>query len=314
MTGEFELIRRLTSLIPPAVRRKFRTGDDAAVVPLAGGRSLLFSTDSIVEGVDFLIRGKGAGRPGPIGHKALAVNLSDIAAMGAKPVAFVTAWGIPKGFSEGRVLRAAKGIARLARRFQTAWVGGDISRANRFFISIAILGEARTGSIVYRKGARSGDWIYVTGTLGGSILGRHLSFIPRVREARYLAEHFSPTAMIDLSDGFIQDLGQILGGSHVGAEIELDRIPVSRAARTLARGSNRRALESALTDGEDFELLFTIPPRHGKRLEKSWRKHFPAVRLTRVGVVRRGPGRMAWFEKGKRLEKLWFRKRGFVHF
>lgn len=314
MKDEFRLIQKLTSLAPPAVRRKFRVGDDAAVIPLAEGKSFLFSTDVIVEGVDFTLRGKGAARPEEIGHKALAVNLSDIAAMGGRPVAFLTAWGIPKGFSEKWILRSAQGIARLARRFQISWVGGDITRSKPFFISIAILGEAQTKKIVLRKGARPGDFVYVTGTLGGSILGRHLSFIPRVSEGRYLAEAFSPTAMIDLSDGFIQDLGHLLKNSGVGAEIELERIPVSQAARRLARGLSRRALESALTDGEDFELLFTIRPRESDRLERSWQRHFPAVRLTHVGVIRSGRGKMTWLKGGERLPQLWFRKQGFVHF
>ncbi len=311
-SGEFRLIERLKSLIPRRVQGPFPIGDDAAILPLSSGKSLLFSTDVIVEGVDFLLGKKGA-RPEAIGHKALAVNLSDIAAMGARPLAFIAAIGIPKNFSEKSVERVAKGMVDLAKKFKTKWVGGDITRSQKFFVSVAILGEQKPKKIVKRNGAKAGDFIYVTGDLGGSILGRQLNFMPRVPEGLYLAEKFRPSAMIDLSDGLIQDLGHILTSSKKGARLELAKIPISQAARKKSKDNAQKALEYALTDGEDFELLFTLSRNAAKHLEKEWKSRFPDVRLTPIGVIDSHVGKIEWQKKGKRT-KLWFHKKGFSHF
>ncbi len=312
MQGEFGLIEQLKSLIPPSLQGPFSIGDDAAILPNSSQKSLLFSTDVIVEGVDFLLGKKGA-RPEQIGHKALAVNLSDMAAMGARPVAFIAAIGIPKNFAQKSVERVAKGMISLAKKFKIKWVGGDITRSDKFFISIAILGEQNPKKIVKRSGAKLGDLIFVTGDLGGSILGKHLSFTPRVREALYLAEKFRPSAMIDLSDGLIQDLGHVLASSKKGAKVELAKIPISNAARKKSGENTRKALEYALTDGEDFELLFTLSKKQAKNLEQRWRKNFPHVRLTQIGALDSHAGEMEWQEKGKRT-KLWFQKKGYSHF
>lgn len=267
-----------------------------------------------MEGIDFRIRGKERASPEQIGHKALAVNLSDIAAMGGKPLAFVAAIGIPKRFSQAWIERVARGMISLARQFKICWVGGDISRSDKFFVSIALLGEGETREIVSRKGAKPGDLIYVTGKLGGSIQRKHLVFTPRIREGRYLAGGIHPNAMIDLSDGFIQDLGHILSSSHVGARVTLDQIPISEAARDRAKGSEKKALMFALSDGEDFELLFTVARNKSERLEKSWARQFPAIPLTRVGEITFRSGRIEWARSGKSVSKLWFRKKGFAHF
>lgn len=313
MKGEFHLIERLRRLTPASLHGAIPRGDDAGAVRV-GGRLVLFTTDAIVEGVDFLLGKRGA-RPEEIGHKALAVNLSDIAAMGAKPLAFVVAWGLPPQLSAGFIERMGKGMARLAKRFRVAWVGGDLSRARKLFISIAMLGEARPGEVVLRKGARPGHWIYVTGTLGGSIRGKHLNFLPRIDEAKFLTRRFRPTAMIDVSDGFIQDLGHLLTSSRVGARIHLERIPISGSARLQAREKGERsALKGALTDGEDFELLFTVSARRARGLERAWKREFPRVPLSRVGQVIRGKSEEIEWVKDKRPVKLWFRKRGFTHF
>ncbi len=313
MRDEFRFIQRLKSLIPRALQGPFPIGDDTAVLPHDKKKSFLFTTDCIVEGVDFRIGKRGAS-PEAIGRKALAVNLSDIAAMGGKPLAFVAAFGIPKKIPERWVERVSKGMIRLAGESGAAWVGGDLTQADRFFISIALLGEGEKRKIVFRKGARPGDPIYVTGDLGGSILGKHLSFTPRLAEAQYLADRFHPSSMIDLSDGFIQDLGHILEASRVGARIKLERIPISPAAWRQARGSRRRALQSALSEGEDFELLFTLPERRAAELEKAWPRRFPRLPLTRVGKIVSRPEKIHWEERGKSLRKLWFRKKGFSHF
>ena len=299
---EFQLIEKIKGLIPGNLQGTIPIGDDAALVA-SGPESLLFTTDVIVEGVDFRME-KGGARPEQIGYKALAVNLSDIAAMGGKPLAFVAAFGIPKKISEAWIARLSKSLVRLARKFRVSWVGGDISKSDRLFISIALLGRVEKGRAVLRKGARKGDSIYVTGSLGGSLKGKHLNFTPRVREGEFLASRFRPTAMIDISDGFIQDLEHILKASNVGASIELNRIPVSAAAQ--------KSLRAALTDGEDFELLFTLAAAKGKKLETAWPQNFPRVLLTRVGEITGGRG-IHWRTKGKTV-KLWFRKKGYTHF
>ena len=314
LPGEFHLIERLKHLIPRSLQGPFPIGDDAAILPTGRGKCLLFTTDAIVEGVDFII-GSGGTAPEQIGHKALAVNLSDIAAMGGRPLAFVVSWGIPKKLSQRWVQRIAKGMIRLARAFDTAWVGGDISRAQRLFISIALLGEGEIERIVQRKGARRGDLIYVTGELGGSIYGKHLSFLPRVQEADYLVKQFHPSAMIDISDGFIQDLEHLLVSSQVGARVDLDRIPISEVVWKKARGSRARALEHALTEGEDFELLFTLRSKEGERLEKMWPRQFKGLPLTKVGeIVDSHAGTMEWRDRGKRVRRLRIRRKGFTHF
>lgn len=314
MKNEFRLIERLKSLIPRSLQGSLALGDDTAILPMNGGKCLLFTTDAIVEGIDFIL-GQGGAAPEEIGHKALAVNLSDIAAMGGQPSAFVVSWGIPKRCSQRWVERIAKGMIRLARRFDTAWVGGDISRANQLFISIALLGEGERGKVVQRKGARPGNLLYVTGKLGGSLAKKHLTFTPRLDEARYLAERFHPTSMIDISDGLIQDLGHLLVSSGVGVKVDLDRIPISNAAWKGARGSRRSALRQALTDGEDFELLFTLPSKEGERLEKVWSRRFRGLGLTRIGRIVVSPvKRIEWRDRGERIHKLWFQKKGFTHF
>jgi len=321
MKNEFHLIKRLKSLIPRSLQGSIPIGDDAGIFRAPPDKSLLFTTDVIVEGVDFLIGKRGASpppagtaSPEEIGHKALAVNLSDIAAMGGRPLAFVSTWGIPKKFPEKWVERAAKEMLHLTRRFKVDWVGGDISRANQVFISIAMVGRA-SKKVVLRKGAKPGDFIYVTGKLGGSIKGKHLSFTPRILEGQFLASRFTPTAMIDISDGFVQDLGHLLKASKVGARVELESIPISNAAWRGARRSRRRALQSALSYGEDFELLFTLRPAQRVKLEKAWRKRFPGVLLSCVGEVTNSkPGKIDWFDGRKPLTKLWFQKTGFAHF
>jgi thiamine-monophosphate kinase len=208
--------------------------------------------------------------------------------------------------------KASRGILRLAKEFQASWVGGDISRSNQFFISIALLGEAKRP--VLRTGARAGDWIYVTGKLGGSISGKHLTFTPRIQEGKFLAAHFRPTSMIDISDGFIQDLEHILSGSKAGARVDLEKIPISAAAKRKAGAYGHTPLQSALSDGEDFELLFTLPRQKGAVLEKAWRGRFSGVALTRAGEITANKGRIEWRELGKTLRKLWFQKKGFTHF
>lgn len=308
--GEFELLKRIRHAIPRKLQLACGLEDDAAWFPPPCGKKLLWTTDLLVEGIDFRLDMSG---PERIGAKALGVNLSDIAAMGGRPLAFVISLGLPRKVSARWVSAFYKGLMRMAHRFKVKCAGGDLSRAEQITIAVAVLGYA-DGSPIARSGARPGDWIGVTGALGGSIAGRHLSFIPRLEEADLLVQYARPTAMIDLSDGLWQDLEHILEQSRVSAEIELTRVPISPSARKLAQGCRQQALQKALTDGEDFELLFTVSPRKKAWLDRHWASRCPQTPIHWIGrVVRGGRFRARWKCNGKPVQ-LRFRVKGFDHF
>jgi thiamine-monophosphate kinase len=179
-------------------------------------------------------------------------------------------------------------MSALAGKHNVAIVGGETTaNPERIFISVALLGTVTRGKQVLRSSAKTGDAIFVTGELGGSRAGKHLEFEPRLAEARWLAEHFRIHAMIDLSDGLAGDLRQLLQASGVGAELLKTAVPVSRAARLQARAgsSARPAFAAALTDGEDFELLFTIAGSDAVKLLDAWKKRFPGLKLSCIGKI-----------------------------
>jgi len=246
--------------------------------------SLVVTIDTIVEGVDFDL---ASTRAASVGHKALACNLSDIAAMGCRPVAATISVAAPPRVTQEVLRRVFRGMSRLADRFGVDLVGGDYSASPRdFVISVALYGETAGLRPLRRSGARVGDAILVTGALGGSILGRHLRFTPRVEEGLLLNRHYRIRSMIDVSDGLSIDLHRLSRASGVGAVIDADRIPISGAARRLARTTGRTALEHALGDGEDFELLFTAAPREAERIVGDGRLRVPVSIIGRV--TRRG--------------------------
>jgi len=288
--NEFELIRRLTRALPTNPSVVVGAGDDCAVLE-AGvpDRLLLFKTDAVVEGVHFT----AAAAPEKIGHKALGRCLSDIAAMAGTPTAALVTIGLPRGFKPELVEAIYAGMNALARRHDVAIVGGETTtNPGGIFISVALLGWVPRGKGVLRSGAEAGDAIFVTGELGGSLAGRHLEFEPRLAEARWLAQHFSVHAMLDISDGLAGDLRHLLAASRVGAELLATAIPVSREARSAAKAgsSAKPALLAALTDGEDFELLFTVAGRDAVPLLDAWKKQFPGLALTCIGKIKAGEG------------------------
>ncbi len=181
--------------------------------------------------------------------------------MAGTPTAALVTIGLPRDFKPDRVEAIYAGLNALARRHQVAIVGGETTTSpERVFISVALLGWVQRGKGALRSGAEAGDAIFVTGELGGSLAGKHLEFEPRLDEGRWLAQHFSLHAMLDVSDGLAGDLRHILAASRVGAELLAASLPISRAARLAAKASHaaKPALLAALTDGEDFELLFTV--------------------------------------------------------
>jgi thiamine-monophosphate kinase len=270
--GEAGLLRLLTSRWP----RQSRTmtvgvGDDCAVLRTEK-HPLLFKTDIVVEGVHFGPRTS----PGLIGRKALARALSDIAAMGGVPLAAVITLGLPPGESPRRLTAIYRGIEALAKKQGVELVGGETTRAAQLFLNVALLGECRDGPPVLRAGARAGDFIFVTGQLGATQARHHLVFEPRLAEGRWLARHRVATAMMDLSDGLGADLPRLGEASRLGYEIDVHKLPRRRGA----------SVESALNDGEDFELLFTVSPNRVGWLKKKWPF---ATALHCIGMMRKGP-------------------------
>ena len=255
--GEFDLIKRIKQGTKNDARVVLGIGDDTAVLCAPGNKEILFTTDMLIEDRHFRVK---EATPYEIGRKALAVNLSDIAAMAGVPTHAVVAVGLPKKYT-GRFLKDLnRGIQGLARQFHVNVVGGDTNRSEKVLLSVALLGEVEKGKALTRSGARVGDAVCVTGPLGGSYASKkHLNFIPRIEEARYLARHFHIHAMMDISDGLASDARRLCEASGVGIRLEEKAIPVSRHAKHV---------REALNEGEDFELLFTLSQKEVVRLPK----------------------------------------------
>ncbi len=289
--NEFELIARLRPRLPGNDSVVVGAGDDCAVLASPGpGRQLLLKTDCVVEGVHFLPDTE----PARIGRKALARALSDIAANAGTPTAAVVTLGLPEGFDPARIEALYEGMAELARRHDVAIVGGETTRSpGSFFVSVSLVGWVEEGKAVLRSGAKVGDALFVTGELGGSILGHHLDFEPRLAEARWLAAHIDIHAMMDLSDGLAGDLPHLLAESGVpGAEIHREALPIRRAAQLRAREGDTAtpAVAAALGDGEDFELLMCVAPRDAVPLLDGFKSRFPDTRITCIGRLTSNPG------------------------
>jgi thiamine-monophosphate kinase len=300
-SGEFAFIDWVRRQTPTDPRVLIGLGDDAAAVRLSGD-SCLITTDMLLEGSCFRLAEAG---PRAVGRKAMAVNLSDIAAMAGRPVAAVVSVGLPR--QDGRALAEElyRGLRETADAFSTVLVGGDTnSWDGALVISVTLLGEATPRGPVRRRGAKPGDWLLITGPLGGSILGKHLTFTPRVHEALSLHAVADLHAMIDISDGLAGDLAHICEESGCGAVLRAGDIPISDAARRMT--DKRTPLDHALADGEDFELLFAVSPDDGRRLLAT--QPIAGITLTAIGeCVDKG----LWLETdGKRAP---LEPRGYVH-
>lgn len=244
--GEFGLIDQIQKLCPMSSDVVVGIGDDTAVIKRDARYYTLLTTDMLIENVHFTRRMS----PQQVGHKALACSLSDIAAMGGKAQQAVVALGLPAHTSAAWVTSLYRGMKTLAKKFNVSIVGGDMTRSEVLAISVTVTGVVWRSKVCLRSGARPGDQIFVTGPLGHSLTsGHHLTFTPRLHEAQYLTRYCQPSAMMDISDGLAQDLGHMLKSSRVGAVIHQEAIPCRR----------RGDWQAALQDGEDFELLFTLP-------------------------------------------------------
>lgn len=283
MSGEFDFLRAIRGRTPAAAGVVVGPGDDCAVLLPPAGK-LLVTTDTLTEGVDFLM---AEVTPEAVGRKAMGVNLSDIAAMAGTPFAAVASLALPRnppGMTTRELAnRLDAGLREMANRFGVAIVGGDTNTWDGgLVVGVTVLGHADTP--VLRSGAKLGDIVFVTGALGGSLLGRHLDPTPRVRESLALRDFVELHAMIDVSDGFAADLSHVLAESRVGAEIDADAVPVHADAVARSRLTGRTPLDHALNDGEDFELIFTVSAADAVKLQQS------PVPVARVGRVVPGPG------------------------
>jgi thiamine-monophosphate kinase len=277
--GEFGLIERIAGRIQPGDGVVLGIGDDAAALETSPGRLTLLTSDMLLEGVHFDLAWTD---PESLGWKSLAVNLSDIAAMGAKPRHFLLSLALPPTLSLDFVDRFIQGMLTLAKRHRISLVGGDTCASRSgLVISLTLLGEQLPAKVIRRAGARPGDRVYVTGTLGDAALGlellrrgeregeairRQLAPEPRVAAGLALTESGLPTAMIDVSDGLLADLGHIAERSGVGARLELESLPLSPCYRERAPAVAADPWHLALAGGEDYELLFTAPPGQEKAI------------------------------------------------
>jgi thiamine-monophosphate kinase len=258
MPGESEFIDWVTAqakapsplvVVPP--------GDDLAVLKWPADDLLLVGVDQVLDGVHF---DSVLHSPRQIGRKAMNRNLSDCAAMACLPAAAVATVAAPRGVGVEYLKELFLGMREAADPWDCAVVGGDTgSWEGKLAVTVTILGRSAGVAPVTRRGARPGDALFVTGPLGGSILGRHLSFTPRITLARELAMAGAATSMIDLSDGLSRDVRHLCDQSGVGVVIEAGRVPVHEDAHALSRRDGRSPLDHALHDGEDYELLYTGP-------------------------------------------------------
>lgn len=297
--GEIGLIRRISAKVRTDGSVVRGIGDDTAVIKWTNDKYMLFTCDMLVEDVHFR---RALARPFQIGWKALARNISDIAAMGGVPKYALVSVGLdpdlPVSFADG----IFRGMNELAGKFKINLVGGDTVRSKKIVIDISLIGEVEKGCLALRSGAKCGDAIFVTGFLGGSIKGRHLDFMPRIKEARTLVKNFKVNSMIDISDGLLLDLSRVLDASYAGALIYEDLIPVSRCASSF---------DDAVTGGEDFELLFTMPHKEAERLIKRNVAKFD-VPISLIGEVT--SKRCGYRLMGRDWREKKIDKKGFLHF
>jgi len=289
--GEDRLLDQLLPKLPRNRKVIVGAGDDCAVVKSAGRAKLqLFKTDCLVENIHFTKKSP----PELVGWKAMARPLSDFAAMSGVPEFALVTLIVPSKTTLAWVKKMYRGIEKAARAFHVGVVGGETSDIRGpAVISVNLAGFVEKGRWVGRAGGKPNDDLFVTGRLGGSLRGRHLQFVPRIVESRWLTKNFPIHAMMDLSDGLGADLPRLARASRVGFEVDEAALPLNPACTTM----------QAISDGEDYELLFAISPKDSRSLLTRWRKQFPNLPLTRIGRLNR---------KSK-VENRKF-PRGYVHF
>ncbi|HKY71429.1 MAG TPA: thiamine-phosphate kinase [Nitrospira sp.] len=308
-------------------------GDDAAVVTPPAGRQLVLTTDLLAEHVHFDLRTASLD---DVGYKAAIANLSDLAAMGARPEHVLVALAIPASYSQSGILKLYRGLMDACRPYRVALIGGDTSASREgLFLSLTMTGSVPTGSALLRSGAKVGDAIYVTGTLGDSLAGgyllsrhgrttaarlsrahrrfliaRHRRPVAHCRFGQFLSRQCLASAAIDLSDGLSGDLRHLCEESGVGAEIQAGALPLSPALQAYAVSARRDPATLALQGGEDYELLWTTPMPKARRLQRLAKE--PGRRITCIGVIRPKAFGIQLRDAGHRLRRL--RVTSYVHF
>jgi len=319
--NEDSILQRISGSCPSSQSRASRKsvtlaiGDDAALFRPKRGHETILTCDWFLEGTHFL---RDKHPPDAVGWKCLARAVSDIAAMGGTPRCFLLSLALPETHTGLWLDRFLEGLRRASQKLQCALAGGDTTRRNEILISMTVIGEMRTGLAVQRSGAREGDHIYVSGTLGKAELGlrlvrrvkafaprnnpllnKHLYPEPRLELGRWLAEKKIATAMMDLSDGLSSDLARLCASSGVGALLEKAKIPQVQIPYA-AQKYGGDPLRLALHGGDDYELLFTVPLRKARLL----RKTFQGVRLTAIGKITRSRKVLVLDEQGHATQLL----------
>lgn len=288
---ETDFVNWLLARIPADPRLEVPPGDDAAVLRPPAGRRTVVTVDMLMEGTDFILGPDCT--PRAVGHKALAVNLSDLAAMAARPEAAVVAVSLPRrgGDAIGRGL--LEGIEALASEYGVTLAGGDTNAWDgRLVISITAIGSVAPGAAWRRDGARPGDLLVATGAFGGSLLGRHLAVMPRCREALAIAARHPVHAALDVSDGLTLDVSRMMDASGTAAVLDAARIPIHPDAVRMSRrpDDGRTPLDHALADGEDFELVMAMPAEAAHAAVAGSGDMPHATPLSIIGEVTAGQG------------------------
>ncbi len=268
--GEDALIASLLRGLPASPKL---IGDDCAVVEFRGAKDLLvLKTDCVVERIHFQPNADAA----IVGWKAMMRPLSDFAAISGVPQFALVTLIVPAAKSTSWVRKLYRGLKRAAARFDVTIVGGETSATRGpVAISVSVSGFVERNRWVSRSGGKRSDDLFVTGRLGGSLRGKHLRFVPRIQESRWLTKNFRVHAMMDLSDGLGADLPRLARASKLGFMIDKEKLPLASGA----------TISNAISDGEDYELLFATSPPDRSRLQRTWREKFPRLPLTRVGSL-----------------------------
>lgn len=331
--GEERLIKDLAQRFSSSHPRLTKAiGDDTSVSTQKKGMSLLATTDLLIEGTHFISSRTTACL---LGRKSLSISLSDIAAMGGRPLFYLVSVALPPQTKKAFVDELYEGLSACASEFGAHLAGGNTARSDKIMVSTTVIGEADPKRVVYRSGAKAGDIIYVTGTLGDSALGlevlmknslskamsgrwsgavkRHLDPTPRMSAGDLLAKGGLASAMMDISDGLGLDLERLCGQSRVNALVELGLLPLSNELIGYASGSEETIIRLAVSGGEDYELLFTSPERNSERIRRLAKKlSTPITRIGRITAPEKGRRRVAVINGSGRPIRI--ENTGFVHF
>lgn len=326
--GEFGFIERFSPEFKHLLTSKLTgIGDDCAILPMNDEEELLVTTDILVEDVHFL---RSAITPRQLGYKSVAVNLSDIAAMGGEPIGTFLSIAIPADVEVEYLDELMKGYHAISEKYGVPLLGGDTTKSLKHLaVNVCVLGKIAKGQARLRSMARPGDLVCVSGRLGDSagglqvllhqpekdadtdyLLMRHHQPEPQLPEGKFLAESGAVHAMMDISDGIASDLKHILKASQQGAEVLLEQLPVSPVLKSVCEKQNWNVEDLAAGGGEDYELLFTVVPDKFDQLQTNFLTRFNKP-IFAIGRITEGPAEIHWFRNGKAVD---FGKAGFNHF